>query len=305
MKKSLENKKLALWLGFIIVFFTSGLVMLGLDLNRQIAIKNHKESLQIIANEKAAQVNTFMDFQHEKSMILSSMNVFKELVKDPTNTTKIDEANKRINELKSIFPGISVLTNEGIVIVGEFDPPGTDWSKQPYFTLGQDESAFDLYYDPIRKSDYYAVVGTIYDRVATDQKIGLISFDLELEKTSALMKETLESKTNEAYLINQDGLLLSGSEFVGDGNNNGVLIQEVKSEGATACLDDLKKYLADGTVEAHNEEVLQYQNYMGNEVFGAHAYAPEIKGCVIAEENINEFTGLDLIDYVKNLFQRS
>jgi hypothetical protein len=117
------------------------------------------------------------------------------------------------------------------------------------------------------------------------------------------MKETLESETNEVYLIEETGLLLSGSEYVGQDNKKGVLIQEVKSEEAQECLADLKKYGGEGEVAEHEEEESsQYLDYMGNEVYGAHAYVPAIMGCVIAEESVNEVLRFSLLDYLKNIF---
>ena len=168
----------------------------------------------------------------------------------------------------------------------------------------QSEIVFTRYYDLQRKKDYYAVGGPIYDRIEKDKVIGAIAFDLELDKVSILMKEVLESKTGEVYLIDENGLLLSGSEYIGEGNKDGVLIQEVKSEGAKECLEDLEKYRGDGFVEEHEEEVISYTNYMGNEVFGAHAYVPSIMGCVIAEESADEITEFSLTGYVINIFNK-
>ena len=99
--------------------------------------------------------------------------------------------------------------------------------------------------------------------------------------------------------------MLSGSEYIGQGNTNGVLIQEVKSDGARLCLADLKTFTLDGVIEEHEEGVLEYTNYMGNEVYGAHAYVPSIMGCVIAEEGEADFTQFTIIDYFTNLFNNS
>ena len=96
---------------------------------------------------------------------------------------------------------------------------------------------------------------------------------------------------------------MSGSKYIGASNKNGVLIQEVKSEGAKECLEDLEKYRGDGFVEEHEEEVISYTNYMGNEVFGAHAYVPSIMGCVIAEKSADEITKFSMIDYIKNILK--
>ena len=273
---------------------------------KQLLIESHKESLQLLANEKAFQIEQYLNSQKEKYQILASMNVFKEAVKYSNNPQKTEEAIKRIKELKEIYPGIALLTKEGIVVVAENNPAGSDYSDVLGFPAN-DEYVFRFmrYYDQSRKKDYFGAMGPIYDRVDTSKVIGVIGYDIELEKVGAIMEETLDKKTNEAYLIDESGLLLSGSEFIGQTNKNGILIQEVKSDGAKACLSDLKEYGKDGLIEKHEEEIgAQYINYMGDAVFGAHAYVPSIMGCVITEEGVEEVFGQSMGDYLFNIFNK-
>jgi len=305
MKTVFQKKKLIVWLGFaFLLFFIATTALMSLT-QRHLLIESHKESLQMLAGEKAAQVDMYMNTQKEKYEILSSMNAFKQAALYPNDPAIIAEADKRINELKQYFPGIGVISKEGIIIVSENNPAGTDYSSMPQFPAN-DKSAmsFMRYYDQFRKKDYFGVFGPIYDRADTSKVIGMIGYDIELDKISTLMKETLDSKTNEVYLIDETGILLSGSKYIGKGNKNGILIQEVKSDGAKACLADLKKYKKDGTIEDHEEAVFQYINYMGDEVFGAHAYVPSIMGCVIAEEGKGEILGVSMGEYIKNMFQK-
>ncbi|MDD5731603.1 MAG: cache domain-containing protein [Patescibacteria group bacterium] len=273
-------------------------------IQKQMLIDTHKQNLQMLANEKAAQINMFLEFQKERLLNLSSMIVFKEVALNPNDTSKIEAAKKTINDLKSTISGISVLTKEGIVIVGDIDLPNTDYGQHPYFVAKREDTTFTQYYDPLRKNDYYAIIGPIYDSADTTKIIGRIAFDIELDKISSIMQETIESPTNEVYLIDEKGLLLSRSEFIGQDNKKGVLIQEIKSEAAKECLDHLKLYGKNGFVEEHVEEVPEYLNYMGNKVFGAHAYAPAIMGCVIAEENADEILGVSMLDSIFNIFSK-
>jgi hypothetical protein len=304
LKNFIRKNKGVLLICIIFIILFIGLICLGLNVQKQQVLILHKQSLQILANEKAAQVNNFLESQKEKLEIIATMNVFKEAVLYPNDTAKIEIAKNRIDELKSIIPGIGVLTKEGIIILADIDLPGTDYSALLVFPMNNNSSiVFTKYYDPLRKKDYYAVGGPIYDRIEKNKVIGAIAFDIELDKISALMKRALESETNEVYLIDENGLLLSSSKYIGDGNKNGALIQEVKSEGAKECLEHLKKYGKNKSVEEHTEEVIQYTNYMGNEVFGAHAYIPSIIGCVIAEKSADEITKFSMIDYIKNILK--
>jgi len=306
MKKFFKRNKLIffLCLAFIILFIW--FVFLGLNYERQVIINTHEQNLQIMADEKASQVNTFLEMQKEKSAIFGSMSVFREAAMFPNDTAKIKEAKKLIDNLNDIVPGLGILTNEGIIIVSADNPAGADYSSLPGFPVINDDLTFRFtrYYDKQRKKDYYAVAGLIYDSKEKNNLTGVISFDVEFDKISELMKETVETPDSEVYLIDETGLLLSGSRYIGNGNKNGILIQTVKSEGAKVCLEDLKKYLKNGNIEEHEEKVFQYTNYMGDEVLGVHAYVPALRGCVIAEEHIDRIIELSLIDYIKNIFKK-
>lgn len=305
MRKILVKNKLAWWLGGILIAYGIGNACLGTAFQKQVAINAYKESLQILANEKAEQVNIFLKSKAEEQNIIASMNVFKQAVLYPNDSAIIATAKDRINELKDTVSRIAIFTSEGIMFLAASGPVPVDYSTIPYFVSKDKNVVFMRYYDNFQKKDYYSIIGPIYDSLEKNKIIGAIALDVGLDKISALLKETHESATNEVYLIDETRLMLSGSEYIGQGNTNGVLIQEVESAGALACLADLKTFTLDGVIEEHEEEVLEYTNYMGNEVYGAHAYVPSIMGCVIAEEGEADFTQFTIIDYFANLFNNS
>jgi uncharacterized protein (UPF0333 family) len=281
MKHFVIKHKRGLLLGLILLFVVLFLVLINYY-NMQVT-DSTKESLQLLANEKAEQVNLFLESKKEELSILGSMNVFKEVILYPNDSSKLGIARDKITELKGIIPGIGVFTKKGIIAVAENNPPGIDCSSYPYFASENQGVVFARYYDVTRKKDYYAIIGPIYDDLEKNEIIGAISFDIELDKISEIMAETQDKGTTEVYLIDGTGLLLSASKFVGQNNTKGVLIQTITSEGAKKCLADLKKYDQGGYIKEHAEEVPRYLNYMGNEVYGAHAYLPVIGVCVIAE----------------------
>jgi Cache domain len=306
MKNLLLKNKLAWWLHIIIIIIIiiifAVMAYLFVNHQRHATVINATNNLQLLANEKAAQINMFLEFQKENAAALGSLTAFKEAVLYPHDASKVEVASNIANQLEKVMPGIDIVSKEGIVVAG-VDPVGTDFSMVPVFPVTESSTVyFSRYYDPIRKGDYYAVGGLIYDDQQKNKVIGVIAFDVELDKISNLMKESLDTKTNEVYLIDGTGLLLSKSEFIGQGGKGGVLIQEVKSDGADKCLADLQEYGTGSSVEAHKEDVFKYLNYMGNEVYGAHAYAPVIGGCVLAEESADEILKFSLMDYLKNIF---
>jgi len=303
-KFNMKYKKTVITFSCIFVFIFVILFFLLINYQKESVIKANEKNLQLLANEKASQINLFLESQKEELFIIASTNVFKEAILYPSDELKISAAKNRINELKDTIPGISLMNSEGIVSTGDIDLPGTDYSQHPYYLAKRQDIMFTRYYDPLRKGDYYAIIGPIYDNTDKSKIIGRIAFDIELEKISALMKETLES-SEEIYLIDETGLLLSSSKFIDGNNKNGILIQEVKSDGAKACLDNLRKSGKNDFVEQHNETVFEYTNYMGDEVFGAHAYVPNIMGCVIAEKGADELLKFDLVGYItKNIFKK-
>jgi C4-dicarboxylate-specific signal transduction histidine kinase len=304
MGNFIRKNKTALWLCAIFILLFAGLIFSFLNYLKQHTINDHKETLQILAKEKAVQINQFFKFQKEKLSIIASMDVFKDAALYPDDSAKIETAKNKINELKSVLQGIAILSKEGIVVVAETAPAGTDYSAHPYFISKNREVLFTRYYDLYQKKDFYVVIGPIYDAAETKNIIGAIAFRLELDSIGALMEETVESKNNEVYLIDDAGLLLSCSKHIGTGDKHGVLIQEVESDGAENCLEDVRKYGKAESVEEHEEEVTEYLNYMGNEVFGAHAYVPEIMGCVIAEESADEVSSFSVLDFIKSIFNK-
>ena len=106
------------------------------------------------------------------------------------------------------------MNNQGIVATGDIDLPGTDYSQHPYYLAKRQDVSFTRYYDPLRKMDYYAIIGPIYDTVDKNKLIGRIAFDIELYKIGDLVKETVDGMDDEVYLIDKNGLLLSDSKYI-------------------------------------------------------------------------------------------
>jgi hypothetical protein len=206
----------------------------------------------------------------------------------PDDEAVIDAAKNKIAELKTLIPGISIMDENGIVSIGEKDAPCLDYIGEPFFFGKEKNVYFQRYYCPIRKKDFFAAVGPIYDSLQPKKIIGAIAFDIGFDYINELMKESIDCPVgDESYLIDRDGMMLTESEYVAENNSHGVLIQQVKSASAQDCLGDYEKFTVsdnDGnSVEEHSEKVFLYVNYMGDTVLGAHGYVPSIKGGVISE----------------------
>ena len=300
MKTNFETQQssLKIGIGFIILF----IIFIGITSynQRRIFIKSHKLNLQILAIAKSNQINTFLDSQKEKLVAIASLNDFKEAVLSPNNPQKIETAKKTIYELKNVIPGISLLNSDGIVIVGDIDFPGTDYTQHPYFSEKRQDIRFTKYSDPIRNKEYYAVIGPIYD--GNNTIIGRIAFDIELDQINVIFKQSLEENTN-IELIDNEGLILGGSIFLDHQNDTEVLVQKDRDLGARICLSHLKEYgQTYGIVEYHEDEIVEYVNHSGLNVFGTHAYVPNIYGCIIAEQRADHVLQFSVADSLKNIF---
>lgn len=284
-------------LSLVAIFVFLSLICVLAQNQRNMYISSHKEALQILAEDKAYQIDTFLKSEKEKYSLIASMNSFKEVLKYPNDTEKVEIAKNRINELKKIIPGISVMNNDGLVYVGEIDLPGTDYSEHPYFIEKKDGVVFTKYSDPLRKKYYFAVIGPVYD--GAKKIIGRIAFDIELDKVRLLLARIPE-EGNSAYFIDNTGMILTSSEMLNVGDNS-LTLEQMLAGAAKDCIKDLKLYGRNDIVEEHMEEIEEYVNFRGIRVFGAHAYTPTIAGCIISEEGADKILRYSYLDALKDV----
>jgi hypothetical protein len=294
IKKSTLNLSVA----FVVIFLA--LIPVQFYNQRQIYINSHKENLQTIATDESDHINTFLDAEKEKLLIIAGVEDFKNAILHPDNKVIIEIAKKRINEFKNIIPGISLMSSSGIVAIGDIDLPGTDYSKHSYFIAKRQDTIFTRYNDPLRKKEYYAIIGPIYDSIDKNKIIGRIAFDLELDRIGSLLKKFSDNNTN-IYMIDTYGNILSRSEKINYMDNSvsekAVLLGAVKD-----CLDDIKKYEKGDSIEQHEESISEYVNYKGAKVFGSHDYVPSILSCIVAERSSDEVLKFSFSDALKNTF---
>ena len=293
----IKKSTLNLTIAFVIILLA--LIPVQFLNQRQMFINSHKESLQILASDEAAHIGSFLDAQREKLLIIENLDDFKNAISNPKDKAIIDIAQKRINEFKNFIHNISLMNSEGIVAAGEIDLPGTDYSQHPYFLAKRKDTVFTKYSDPLRKKDYYAIIGPIYDKIDKTRIIGRIAFDIELDQIGSMLKD-FSNDYDHIYLIDNEGTILSKSEKI---NSDNSISERAVSVGAVKdCLEDLKKYEGDGDIESHEEEISEYINYRGIKVFGSHDYVPSISSCIIVERDADEILKFSVSDALRNTF---
>lgn len=260
---------------------------LAVHIQRYSKTEIYKTELRELTEQKAEQINQFLESRTAELNILMSVDEFAEALKDPADAAKLAQAKDKINELKDIIPGISLLTNEGIVIVADIDLTGTDYSAHPYFSMEERAISFERYYDPLRRQDYYATISPFYDEQAAETIIGVIAIDVPLEKLNEILVTDDKDMSRELYLVNKDGVIITDSIF-----GYTPFAQDADAGIVAACFACMEEDQEAGDIIDHEASVSEYVNYRGVEVFGTHAYAPVINACLIGEMNKAEVVSL-------------
>lgn len=285
---------------FVVVFLS--FVLIVSNNQRKMFINSHKENLQILANEKSELVDIYFKSEEVNLSVVAAMSDFVNVLQYPDDAVMVEIAKKRINELSRIIPNISIMNSAGKVIVGDIDLPGTDYSSHPYFLAKREDIAFTRYHDPRRNKDYYAVIGPIYNFSKT-KIIGRAAYDISTDIINSLLinKEKDTDHNHIIYFVDGQGLLLGSSDY-SKSKEKTSLGQIVQTDAVKKCLSDLEEYKKDGKVQEHIEDILQYKNYKGENVFGAHDFVSRVDGCVIAEESADIVLQFSIIDAFGKIF---
>ena len=91
-----QKWRIVRYISMIIIVSCFFIILIAYQKDSQMAIE--KESLQLLANEKANQISVFFDAQKDKVSILQSMDVFKDAVKSPNDNLKIQLAREKQNK---------------------------------------------------------------------------------------------------------------------------------------------------------------------------------------------------------------
>jgi len=252
--------------------------------------------LETAVQSRAAHINGFLDKEIEKLEIISSGFFFVDFIKSSErgdiNSDVFIKVKKRIDDLHI---GIAIFDKEGMILVSENNPPGTDYSGLEFFQDGGDKTYILSYYDMVRNESYVGIIMPFLDP-ETNVSLGAIALDVSLDELNEItLDKSGLGKTGELYLINEEGYAITDLLFVDD-----VFLKwKVDSIGSRDCLEDLEEYRFDEDVQEHEEDVLLYLDYFGQNVIGAHDYIHKAKWCLLAEVGEEEVLGLQ-----KEIFQR-
>lgn len=240
--------------------------------------------LYFVADSKANEISQYLASHEAMSSMLAQVPGFIDAVDDPTDPQALLQAQRIINlTVVHRAEGLTLLDVNGTILAQD---PALDreFLPLPREVLDAEQVVFERYYDPVRASDYFAVIAPVSDRNGT--RAGRVMYDVSIADIDLILDDIERSVIGEVYLIDRTGTLLSTSRYSPERRYE-LLVQEVRTEQSQACMRHNDQYLTRGHYsKTHNPYV--YTNYLGEQVFGNHAHVFDILGCVIAETSVEK-----------------
>ncbi len=161
-----------------------------------------------------------------------------------------------------VYEGVFVIGPDGKCIAEGSGKIGMDLSDRPYFqqAFKGEENISDVVVSKISGDLTMVYVAPIKKE---GQIVGVMGASGPLVLLQAMMKDAQNGKTDEAFLLNKDGLLLTASRYTDELKSSGVIKERSELE-----LKDTSQ--AAQEVLAGKTGVLKYVDYRGEPVIGAY-----------------------------------
>ncbi len=293
------NNKIIIYLLFIGFMFIGsfGGIIFYYNTSVNVLQEQTNEYFDAIAHSRAHHIETFLEEQKEKILIISELG----LIEESLEFGLFDELDDELDEIimsNDDFLEIFILNEEGVIMAStskEF--VGDDKSDDLYFISAKEKAYIkDFYYsETIKKKLITISAPIIHDE--ENKFIGVLVIRIETEKINEIITDrTGLGETGEVYLINKEGYMVSPARFLPEEET--FLKQKVDTENAIECLQDLKA----GTREKEDEkeDLFIFENYHGEKVIGVDIPIHETQWCLLAEINEREAIGLLRNELIKS-----
>lgn len=226
-------------------------------------------------------LRNYIDITH----VLSVNSTFENVVNPKFDQIKIaDEANFRMKRTILSNPNIisiNILNKNGVVFASSKDEKGTDLSGGDEFIKGKES----IYIGEIHKSKYTGnLVLNISSPIYVEDILSgvlVISFEVE-EHLFAIMTNRIGlGETEEIYLVNKEGFLITPSKLKDDT----FLEKKINTEQVNLCI---MEHIESNLMPRMDEVPTEYNSYTGRRVLGTHRYISETQWGVIAEFDLKE-----------------
>lgn len=282
-KFSLIKKALAATVLILLPILITFLISYGK--NRELLERHLLEDLSLISDGFEGQVYQFLEMARRRAVdFATDGSIISVLRSGAVSSRELSE-----HLLRNKLPidrqihAIAVISSTGSVVAST-DPGlhGQDFSSNPVFTSTKDSASLIEMRHGIKGVPELAVSAPVKDR--NGAFIGVVTnFILLPELENVLTGEFTKElgaitagpgprRTLEAYIVNRDSLMITGSKFI----KNAVLKQQVETEPVKACL------------ERSQEITGFYAGYRGIEVAGASMCMPSLNWTLLVEIESSE-----------------
>jgi|GEM_PF-2380648 len=281
---------------FLVVIFSlilivgMNVVMVSETVSKHIVKQEIYNHLEGTAQSRANHVESFLELEKTTVQQLSQSIVIQRLLHTDKNDEEyakmFNDVTKRLKsrvEIGKDTYGVFVLDKNGVIIASnDAGDIGKDKSNDPYF-LGGRQGVFvkDAYTSEPEGIDSLAFSAPIVDDNNELSGVDVMEVFAEaLDEITADTTGTGLGETEEIYLVNRDGYMITSSRFV----NDTFLKQKVDTENTRNCLAELERFGA----REHEPEAISFKSYRDTAVIGVHVPVPEMEWCLLAEMSEEE-----------------
>ena len=253
--------------------------------NRELLERHLLEDLSLISDGFEGQVYQFLEMARRRAVdFATDGSIITVLRSGAASSRELSEHLLR-NKLPidSQIHAIAVISSTGSVVAST-DPGlhGKDFSSNPIFTSTKDSASLiemrhgikgvpELAVSAPVKDNNGALIGVVTNFILLPELENVLTGEFTKE-LGAITAGPGPRRTLEAYIVNKDSLMITGSKFI----KNVVLKQKVETEPVKACL------------ERRQEITGFYADYRGVQVAGASMCLPNLNWTLLVEIDSNE-----------------
>jgi len=235
-------------------------------------IYHHLESM---ATSRVYQIETLLDEEVELVKIFATDTVFIDALTTENITPAIQKI-KTLIDFSDDISLVSLLDKQGNVVVSshsKIDPIG----NAEIFAYGKEGLYIrDVHISTITETKVISISTPI---LIKGEFAGIVIVNIEIEEELYEIFSLRHEKTDEIYLINKEGYMITPSRFVDDT----FLKLKVDSLEARKCL-----VLSEKKPETEQAEIKSYLDYRGELVIGTHRVVEGVNWCLLAEIDAKE-----------------
>lgn len=285
---SLYYKALLAIIAILLPLFITFLI--GYNRNKQHLVRHALDDLTVIAEAYEGRVYQFLEMSKRRAQDFASDGYIREQTQKIIlgRTSEVgplgDHLVRNKMSLDKTIHAIRVVSLDGRVVAStDASSIGMDVSGAPFFISGR-KAASVTESDAGFRGLPELVISTPLSNRVTGEPIGVIANFIMLSELNRVLSGEFvmelgaltwgkgRHKTMEAYLVNEEKLIITESIFVDDA----VLRQPVDTEPVNACL------------RSNREITGLYENYLGTEVMGASMCIPSLKWTLAVEVGAGE-----------------